>query len=363
MQSILSFNINANVKNINDFIDRKFANTYDIQPLEETKTEEQKKSKKRNLEKTKGQDKEMRTKKQPIKKQIIGQIITRSSKNKHQLPDLLFFQEVSFSNDSYLDVGIKVNCTIEWPNITGLDIIKYEPNTKDKFITLFKEQNNITENNKQLKVQLYEYNNYNIVRNIYIGQLDTYKKDMKVYTDFKDKQVYSTHTLSYVKKNYKIEHVYFYIVNVRPIVGIQIGGVIYLNIHMMSAPKRIGFLQQILNILVNHLKLKNNKFMIIGDFNMDLNEKKITNYITNLDIKYIEPKKRTHKKNNTKLDYIVHNIDTISGENIGLINYDDRIDHIPQLFIFTNKQKGGAYYNKYIKYKSKYLAILKKIDK
>jgi hypothetical protein len=165
----------------------------------------------------------------------------------------------------------------------------------------------------------------------------------------------STHSASFIKTKYNIKKIYFFMINIRPIIGIEIDSIIYLNIHMLAATQNREFLKKILNILIKHLNNQKLNYFIIGDFNIDINRPSIPKYFSQNNIFYVIPKIYTHKKNQTKIDYMVGNIDLTDWNNSNITNLTEKIDHIAQLFYIddSNKQFGGKYYKKYIKYKLK----------
>ena len=294
-------------------------------------------------------------------------------------PDLIFLQEFSFKNNDKFYLKKEYSCKIHFldklDNINNLDKLD-NINNLDKldnikrynqFLELFTKNNNISIKNNKLYIQSYKYNNYIVFFGIYVGQYKVYNYEFKNAIDIKEykKHEFSTHLVSLINKNINITNVHFFIINIRPLIGIEINDIIYLNLHMLST-KELDKQKDILNRLVIYLRKKVNKqFFIIGDFNMNLSNSNVKKYFNDeLKVKYIEPNSFTHKTNKTKIDYLIYS-NNIENNLINkeLINYREIYDHIPQYFYKDLSQTNifkdvtntlGGYYLKYLKYKLKY---------
>lgn len=287
--------------------------------------------------------------------------ISRHNKSKIN-PDLIFLQEFSFKKDDIFNLDDKYSCEIHF-----LDNIK-EKKKCERFLKIFNKHNNISIKDKKLCIQSYKYNNYIVFFGIYVGQYKVYNYEFLKYNDKKSYNNYyfSTHLVSLINENINITKVHFFIINIRPLIGIEINNIIYLNLHMLST-KDLDKQKDILNKLVKYLKDKKKQFFIIGDFNMNLCNSDVKNYFSNeLKVNYIEPKSFTHKTSQNKIDYVIYS-QNIKDKLINqeLKNLRDINDHIPQYFYKDLSEKdrkilgdktntSGGYYLKYLKYKKKY---------
>lgn len=295
------------------------------------------------------------------------------SRNKIAFPDLVCFQEVAMQDIRFSKIAIPEECfkklklSDRFPFIPKSYIkcqfinlhryryndfkkgtpLRQDNNLFNKWKNYFSIINNITEDS----FPIYEHpllKNHNMIFNMNAGQIIRYS--MKKENDEYAFRVFSEHHTNkkwinpvnknmamFVNKKFNIDKILIFVVGMRSILAVEINSILYLNLHLISKGGGKGKPNKALfdlHILIRYLNKMKQKYMLIGDFNIDVKTELILYRTGNLN--RIIPDVNTHGAK--KLDFILSNLKL--KYNTCVLNYVNawKFDHYP--VFFYNKNTG-----------------------